>query len=230
MNLPDKLVSRFAKILKPEPTKKKEETLYGTIVQKESSKYVQIDGSDYLAPIATTVKMRPGERVTVMIKNHSAIVTGNITSPAAGSGDIDDVVNTLEERTNRTTLTDFIYPVGSIYMSVSDVEPEVIFGGKWERIRNAFLYGAGTYAVGSTGGEAYHTLTKEELPNYDLSVKVTASYDGLGDWSMLQRGWEGGSTNSDVGSYCVKVNSGGGNVPHNNMPPYLVVNIWKRIE
>lgn len=97
MVLPSELVSEFAKITKDtEP--KKEATAYGTIVMHNGTKYVKLDGSDILTPAATTVDMLPGERVTVMIKNHTAVITGNITSPSARSGtvsDLKEVVNNM---------------------------------------------------------------------------------------------------------------------------------------
>ena len=34
---------------------------------------------------------------------------------------------------------DMIYPVGSIYMSVSNTSPETLFGGTWEQIKDRFL-------------------------------------------------------------------------------------------
>ena len=48
---------------------------------------------------------------------------------------------------------DKVYPVGSIYMNVSNVDPGTLFGGTWVRIQDTFLLSAGsTYAGGSTGG------------------------------------------------------------------------------
>lgn len=45
------------------------------------------------------------------------------------------------------------YPVGAIYLSVTEVDPSSLFGGTWERIGGRFLLGADTtYAAGSTGG------------------------------------------------------------------------------
>ena len=53
-----------------------------------------------------------------------------------------------------------MYPVGSIYLSVNNVNPGTIFGGTWEQIQDRFLLAAGsTYAGGATGGAASHTHT-----------------------------------------------------------------------
>ena len=62
-------------------------------------------------------------------------------------------------------LLDWMYPVGSIYMSVNNKTPQSIFGGTWEQIKDTFLLCSGsTYSAGSTGGEATHTLTQAETP------------------------------------------------------------------
>lgn len=236
MNLPDKLVSQFAKILKPEPVKRKEETVYGTIVQQGLTKFVKIDGSDYLTPIDTTVDMLNGERVTVLIKNHTAIVTGNITSPAARTGSVETAVSDmdkryeyLEKRTSYEAIVNVIYPIGSLYLSVNETSPETLFGGKWEQIQDRFLLASGTRELGSTGGEEEHTLTINEMPahTHELNVAtnkttVSAPSDGLANLDLNIMSFETGEV--------VSVTEVGGGKPHNNMPPYLVVNIWKRIE
>lgn len=121
------------------------------------------------------------------------------------------------------------YPVGAIYISTSSTSPASLFGGTWEQIKDRFLLAAGTsYTAGSTGGAATHKLTKAELPNYQLPVSIKASHDGLGDWTMLQRGWED-RTMAEVGNtYNISVKSGGSDQAHNNMPPYLTVYMWRR--
>ena len=92
MGLPKELLKQFAKAVKPERPKT-ETIVNGTIAEKDGVKYLMIDGSEALTPIATTVDMVAGERVTAMIKNHTAVVTGNISSPAARSEDVKTVIN-----------------------------------------------------------------------------------------------------------------------------------------
>lgn len=90
MPLSKELISQFAKITKGTEDKK-ETIVYGTVAENGGSKYVRLDGSDILMPAYTTVEVSSGERVTVMIKNHTAVITGNITSPAARSEDLKTV-------------------------------------------------------------------------------------------------------------------------------------------
>lgn len=97
MALSSDLTSQFAKLVtndKSNDDTKRETTVYGTIVEYEGSKYVRIDGSSFMTPIVTTADVIVGERVTVMIKNHLATVTGNISSPSARTAD----VSVLEEK------------------------------------------------------------------------------------------------------------------------------------
>lgn len=124
------------------------------------------------------------------------------------------------------------WPVGSIYITVSNTSPAALFGGTWERISERFLLGASSsYPAGGTGGEFAHTLTQSELPNYSLSVtngsNVIRSKTGNTADAYVQTqssGW--GIPNWE--SKTVTVASGGSGEAHNNMPPYLAVNMWKR--
>lgn len=124
------------------------------------------------------------------------------------------------------------WPVGSIYITVSNTSPAALFGGTWERISERFLLGASSsYPAGGTGGEFTHKLTQSELPNYSLSVtngsNVIRSKTGNSADAYVQTqsgGW--GIPNWE--SKTVTVASGGSGEAHNNMPPYLAVNMWKR--
>lgn len=97
MALSNELISQFAKLVKDDKPAKKETTVYGTVVIDSGVKYVKIDGSDRLTPISMTADVKDNERVTVMIKNHTAIVNGNISSPAARTGDVQEVGNKITE-------------------------------------------------------------------------------------------------------------------------------------
>lgn len=121
-----------------------------------------------------------------------------------------------------------IYPVGAIYLSTTDTSPASLFGGTWERIKDCFLLAAGdTYAAGSTGGEAQHTLTVNEMPAHDH--KIWTRY-GSGDASAWAYVGTSGKTTAQYPSDGVRrVSVAGVGNSHNNMPPYLAVYIWKRI-
>ena len=117
---------------------------------------------------------------------------------------------------------DMIYPVGSIYMSANATSPETLFGGTWESIGGRFLLGAdATYVAGSTGGEATHKLTVSEMPShYHDIVTRTVAGDYQGHLATT------GNTTSTIGN--TRTEKSGDSQPHNNMPPYLAVYMWKR--
>lgn len=91
MSLSSEFVSQFAKLINYKPKEEKESTAYGTTVIQNDNKYVKLDGSELLTPASFTTNIANGERVTVLIKNHMAIVTGNITSPAARTSEVEEV-------------------------------------------------------------------------------------------------------------------------------------------
>lgn len=91
MPLSSELISEFAKITKDDSAQPSEKVVYGTIVERDGQKYVQIDGSDMVTPISSTTLVSNGERVTAMIKNHSVTVTGNLSSPSVRTAEIEGV-------------------------------------------------------------------------------------------------------------------------------------------
>lgn len=97
MALSDKLVSQFAKLTNSKEESKTESIVYGTVFKQGDSDFVKIDGADTLTPVISTMVIKDGDRVTVMIKNHKAIVTGNITSPGAQNSDLEDIVDEITE-------------------------------------------------------------------------------------------------------------------------------------
>ena len=106
------------------------------------------------------------------------------------------------------------YPINSIYMAETETSPASIFGGGWERIEKKFLLGHGTgNTLGQVGGEESHTLTASEVPSGTYACFSSAAIQLTGTY--YQSGW-------------INVNDVGGG-SHNNMPPYYVVNIWKRV-
>lgn len=134
----------------------------------------------------------------------------------------------IEIKNNNEDILNLVYPIGSIYLSVNEVNPSTLFGfGEWEMIKDTFLLGAGdTYQAGSTGGEATHTLTTSEMPSHAHYI-VTASSNEGSEWDCPPARQKSSWWDTHVVSSTNA--SAGGDQPHNNMPPYLTVYIWKRI-
>lgn len=87
MNLSSELISQFVKVTKDETKPPNETTVYGTVTFYNNEKHVRIDGSQVLTPIDITADVKDGDRVMVLIKNHTATVTGNLSSPAVRKDD-----------------------------------------------------------------------------------------------------------------------------------------------
>lgn len=149
-------------------------------------------------------------------------------------------------------VVNLIYPVGSIYMSTNNLNPGTLFGGVWEQIKDVFLLSCGEiYSNGQTGGEAFHLLSANEMPEHNHSgytngsgahshsVHLTTGYgsnqsyfhvNGSGNVDWGPQTWVGGYS-SYVGdhTHSFTTNNVGANESHNNMPPYYTVYMWKRI-
>lgn len=122
-------------------------------------------------------------------------------------------------------LFDAMYPVGSIYLTMSSDNPSTLFGGTWERIESRFLYGSiNGRGVGTTGGEETHTLTVNEMPSHNHST-ILYGHNNNGNISSNHRSVWSGSRDMSANNW---VQNTGGGQAHNNMPPYIIVNIWKR--
>ncbi len=138
------------------------------------------------------------------------------------------------------------------WVSPDPTSPASFIGGTWEQIKDCFILAAGdTYAAGSTGGEATHTLTVTELPAHSFSIsglglsgkgsgRIRIRSQNDGNFVVEDSGgviWSSGvvtSKNAEysyftVGDGSTNTSTLGDSQPHNNMPPYLTVYIWKRI-
>lgn len=98
MLLPSDLISKFVKITKDDKKTKTETTVYGTVVESNGTKYVRFDGAEenQLTPVTMSVDAEDGERVSVLLKDHIATVTGNMSSPAVRTETVKGVVEGVE--------------------------------------------------------------------------------------------------------------------------------------
>ena len=185
--------------------------------------------------------------------NGKPVESGTITLTAADVGALPSGGTAADSaKLGGKTLAEImldLYPVGAVYISVNSTSPASLFGGTWEQIEDRFLLAAGsTYAAGSTGGEATHTLKESELPNITGTVQSGAGKSGdstsmgYGNFRSVtgvfttslecmytsdaadKNRWPSSAT-----SYQKISMSFGGGASHNNMPPYLAVYMWKRV-
>lgn len=141
--------------------------------------------------------------------------------------------------------TDFIYPIGAIYISTSSKNPEVLFGGKWEQIKDKFLLTAGdTYTAGGTGGSSIHSHqygfqyggyyrhvalegnSNAGLLNYNSNNGFSVTGPGISQGSMsaptqTTTAYE----DKSFSHYRIVANTS----YTSTLPPYLTVYAWKRV-
>ena len=168
-------------------------------------------------------------------------LAGTVPISSGGTG----ATTAASARTNlgiaNSDIIDLIYPVGSIYITLNQTSPSKLFPGTyWKQIKNRFLLSASsTYSALSVGGEATHVLTPNEMPvhNHDglyysyidteNSVTLnsgTVSYHvpwGSSDYA--------GDYGPGTGNAELVTGEAGGGAAHNNMPPYLAVYMWERV-
>lgn len=138
-------------------------------------------------------------------------------------------VNSIEGL--RMLIGNLMYPIGSIYMSISSTNPSSLFGGTW------IAWGSGRVPVGintsdsnfnsveKTGGAATHKLTINEMPAH-AHVAGYKRADAYGSGSLDASYWANYTDLGVTGSY--NTSSVGGSVAHNNLQPYITCYMWKR--
>lgn len=100
MSVSSELINDFVKATNDTTSTRSEHTVYGVIVQNDNSTYVKLDGSEQLTPVSTVSTTKDGDRVMVLIKNHTATITGNFSSPSARSGDISGMEQNVSNKLN----------------------------------------------------------------------------------------------------------------------------------
>lgn len=157
-------------------------------------------------------------------------------------------VDSTESDINNTepsSLLDLFYPVGSIYQTTNNfIDPNIKFGGVWEKLENVFLFASSSaYALGSKGGEATHTLSTSEMPGHNhkpnndehcfttnLAVSSASTARRWVTTTSTQKYCAMTATSTNDILETATTSTVGGNQAHNNMPPYQVVHMWERIQ
>ena len=139
---------------------------------------------------------------------------------------VPDGFEQVDDNLDTSGIVNLIYPVGSLFINTSTVNPNVLFTGtKWERIKDTFLLAAGDkYELGATGGEEEVTLTVAQMPSHRHNIGTRSVYTGGGSYNAHT------SSDDATGSSGANCSYVGGGQAHNNMPPYLSVYVWQRTE
>lgn len=122
-------------------------------------------------------------------------------------------------------------PVGIIISFDTPVNPNELYGGKWERIKGRFIWGIDDdETAGTTGGEKTHCLTVSEMPEHyhyynSYANGFPSQLEGTDRYKTAVRD-NVNTTDSIAGT---QTNVAGGNTEHNNMPPYYGAYTWRRV-
>ena len=224
-------------------------------------------GADSVATLSNQVSVGNTETKRII----SNVADGVELNDVVTVGQFNKKISAALDQLNR--LASQLYPVGSIYMNVNNVEPSAIFGGTWEKMPagRMLVNSSDDFVLGQIGGEKEHRLTEDELASHSHDVNningnTTSTAKLVGKFSSTIRpngditdvpyrdGFGIVSKESEYGihakdggnsspgrnyvidashNHTINLNinmlPSGKNQPHNNMPPYIVVNMWKRI-
>lgn len=248
-------------------------TLAAASANSASASKTSAESSAESAASSATTATREADRAQDIADSLEGLagITGIATTDEAIAGVVDNKAMTplktkeaIEALVPMQRLIDLIYPVGSIYMSVNSTSPADLFGGTWDTMpAGRVLLAQGesqwgtTYTAGSTGGEATHLLTPEEMPRHKHDA--VANNENISGTAYLQMGngvriatgsttgvfsaigsgtVEGYGSGSRSGTNGLKFNSThtptisisytGADTAHNNLQPFIAVFMWRR--
>lgn len=170
--------------------------------------------SDKIENTGVTIPLIAGESIISFSKNRIKIFGEDI---------IGSIKNSIANM-----LYPIIYPVNSLKLFYDNDDHSNYLGGTWVRVCQGRvpvgIDGSMDFSyIGQLGGEKYHTLSYEEMPIHTHTMYQVRQYKENGDSPWIRDGAAGYATERGQ-----TVNAGGGR-SHNNMQPYEVIAIWRRI-
>nr|DAX65020.1 MAG TPA: collagen triple helix repeat protein [Caudoviricetes sp.] len=114
MSLDKKVIKDFVAAVNKKEETKTPTILTGTVHREGGTVSVKIDGSESLTPVSTVINVEDGERVTVIIENHKAMITGNLSSPAARGNEVEDLKVIVGDKVSTAELEAITAKVGEI--------------------------------------------------------------------------------------------------------------------
>ena len=190
MNLSNNLVSQFVKITndREKHTQQQQSKLFGTTVIYDDKQYVQIDGSDLLTPADSTVHIKDGERVTVSINNHTAIIDGNVSDISASNEHLERVET--EFLLVKNDYLEFKVDTEGMFLQIRDetdkkfADFKVTVDGMFLNIRNETDQKFANFQVTVDGMFAsFENKTNNKFASFEVSldqIESKVSADGIG--------------------------------------------------
>lgn len=205
------------------------------------------DITDQINNINTTINQK-----LVLATTEEAIAgtdASKLMTPATTKSAID--ANSVKSDEIRTIVLDMFFPVGSVYITMNNVDPNTQFGGTWVRIQNRFLLGSGSRSNRATGGSETVSLSTSNMPSHSHSVgsaqRITGYFQAFrGNGGQVAGGaftsshvttggiQGGGYQETDrfdfdsSRSTSGNTGSAGSGSSFNIMNPYIVCTMWER--
>ena len=120
MSLDKKVIKDFVAAVNKKEETKTPTILTGTVHREGGTVFVKIDGSESLTPVSTVINVEDGERVTVIIENHKAMITGNLSSPAARTKEVEGLKEVVADKVDTAQLKAIKAEVGEISGDVAN--------------------------------------------------------------------------------------------------------------
>jgi hypothetical protein len=186
MGLSNDLISQFVKITKDDTKDIKETTAYGTVAKIERGDnndiigvWVRLDGAEegQLTPLARTTDVELNDRVIVMIKNHSAVITGNITSPSARTEYVKVVEQRVESTEDKVSEFDYIIADSVTIKNALAVHAAAIETLEADRVTVKEILLANTADIDTLEAENVTIRSKLNTNEADISNLKTSKLD-----------------------------------------------------
>ena len=120
MSLDKKVIKDFVAAVNKKEETKTPTILTGTVHREGGTVSVKIDGSESLTPVSTVINVEDGERVTLTIENHKAMITGNLSSPAARTKEVEGLKEVVVNKVDTAQLKAIKAEVGEISGDVAN--------------------------------------------------------------------------------------------------------------
>ena len=195
MDLSKQLVKDFVEVTGD--SKRTDTTVYGTIVENNGAMCVRIDGSDEITPIVSTTTVKEGDRVTVHIRNHQTVVTGNTTNPSIGINEENGLRSAIEQSINsiRLEVADDINGLNS-RLDITDtsittiVEKQDKFSEFQQTVEGfSFMGSGGTVKISGGNIDLTGCITLSDMTDATKEAvtgsKSEFSPDGTSNWTTV---------------------------------------------
>lgn len=132
----------------------------------ETASVVVVKGESTEGTVVKEPELEDGD-----INNGDMVLEVPLYRVYVSGGNIISISKKFRTTPSMSTVFNAIYPVGSVYLTFNEENPDVLFGGTWERIRDRYLYASGNVETGKTGGSRKVTITESNLPKHTHKVK-----------------------------------------------------------